>query len=145
MLRVLTPGGRLAVAVWSSIDNSPAYAAEVALLERTAGQEAAEALRAPFALGDRDELERLFTDIEADPVTITTQQGLAQFPTIASMVEADLRGWLPAMGVQLSEDQIQLILQEAEQALSTYRTGKGAVFFDSPAHIVASTKPKRQS
>lgn len=144
MLRVLSPGGRLAVAVWNSIDNSPAYAAEVALLERVAGQEAADALRAPFALGDRVELERLFTDIGAEPVTITTQQGLAQFPTIASMVEADLRAWLPAVGVQLSEDQIQLILQEAEQALSTYRTGKGTVFFDCPAHIVVSTKPKRQ-
>src|SRR5512134_2443995 len=33
MLRVLTPGGRLAVAVWDSLASNPAYAAEVALLE----------------------------------------------------------------------------------------------------------------
>jgi ubiquinone/menaquinone biosynthesis C-methylase UbiE len=42
MLRVLAPGGRLAVAVWDSLDNIPAYASEVALLARMAGRQAAE-------------------------------------------------------------------------------------------------------
>jgi SAM-dependent methyltransferase len=60
MLRVLTPGGRLAVAVWDSLDNIPAYASEVALLERMAGRQAADALRAPFVLGDRQDLATLF-------------------------------------------------------------------------------------
>jgi ubiquinone/menaquinone biosynthesis C-methylase UbiE len=43
MVRVLVPGGHLAIAVWDSLDNIPAYAAEVALLERTAGSLAAAA------------------------------------------------------------------------------------------------------
>ena len=60
MLRVLVPGGQLAVAVWDSVENIPAYAAEVALLERVAGQLAADALRAPFVLGDPKELASLF-------------------------------------------------------------------------------------
>ena len=34
------------------------------------------------------------------------------------MVEADLRGWLPVMGVILGEVQIESILKEAEQALN---------------------------
>lgn len=41
MLRVLAPGGHLAVAVWDSIDNTPAYADELKLLERIAGSQAA--------------------------------------------------------------------------------------------------------
>src|SRR5262245_33654431 len=61
MLRVLVPGGRLTVAVWDSLDNIPAYAAEVALLEQVAGRQAADALRAPFVLGDRKEMARLFS------------------------------------------------------------------------------------
>jgi ubiquinone/menaquinone biosynthesis C-methylase UbiE len=32
MLRVLTPGGRFAVAVWDSLENIPAYASLVELL-----------------------------------------------------------------------------------------------------------------
>jgi ubiquinone/menaquinone biosynthesis C-methylase UbiE len=49
MLRVLKPGGRLAVAVWGAIENNPLYEAEVELLARLAGRPAADALRAPFA------------------------------------------------------------------------------------------------
>jgi ubiquinone/menaquinone biosynthesis C-methylase UbiE len=38
MMRVLVPGGRLAVAVWASLADTPAYEAEVALVERLAGR-----------------------------------------------------------------------------------------------------------
>jgi SAM-dependent methyltransferase len=145
MVRVLAPGGRLAVAVWDSLEHAPAYAAEVALLERLGGEEAASAVRTPFCLGNREELDALFIDCGVESVTVTTHQGLARFPSIRAMVEADLRGWLPMQGVELSEDRISEILEEAEQALSTYRTGNGSVSFDSPAHIVSAVKPKRPS
>ena len=42
MLRVLAPGGRLVIAVWDSLDNIPAYASEVELLDRVAGRQAAD-------------------------------------------------------------------------------------------------------
>lgn len=56
------------------------------------------------------------------------------------MVEADLRGWLPILGVELDEALIQTILAEAEEVLSQYRTAKGNVEFDAPAHIVSARK-----
>ena len=138
MLRVLAPGGRLAVAVWDSLDNTPAYASEVELLERVAGQRAADALRAPFVLGDRKELATLFASAGADAAAITTYHGTATFPSVRTMVEADLRGWLPVMGVVLPEDQIQRVLEEAEHTLGRYVTAEGKVEFDSPAHIVTA-------
>ena len=127
MLRVLVPGGRLAVAVWESLENSPAYPIEIAVLERMAGSAAAEALKAPFVLGDRAELATLFESAGVASVQITTHTGTARFPSIRSMVEADLRGWLPVMGVFLEEAQIQDILAEAETALSRYVTPEGSV------------------
>ena len=57
------------------------------------------------------------------------------------MVEADLRGWLPVMGVTLSEPQIAQILSEAERELAQFVEPSGEVAFDSPAHIVAARKP----
>jgi SAM-dependent methyltransferase len=141
MLRVLTPGGRLAIAVWDSLDNIPAYAAEVALLERTAGRQAADALRAPFVLGNRKDLATLFSEAGAASAEIATYDGTAQFPSIRAMVEADLRGWLPVMGVLLSEDQIGRILQEAEQALGSYATADGRAAFHLSAHLVTAKKP----
>jgi SAM-dependent methyltransferase len=141
MLRVVTPAGRVAVAVWDSLTQIPAYASEVAILEHTAGRRAADALRAPFVLGNGKDLARLFTEAGAAQTEITTQQGMANFPSIRSMVEADLRGWLPLMGVILTEEEINRILHAAEQALASYATADGRVRFPLSAHIVTARKP----
>jgi ubiquinone/menaquinone biosynthesis C-methylase UbiE len=140
MMRVLEPGGRIAVAVWESLENSEAYSISVALLEQIAGREAADALRAPFVLGNQDQLLGLFQDAGVASLEIATHKGTARFPSIRTMVEADLRGWLPVMGVVLTEDQISHILNESEQALSEYLTPTGTVEFESPAHIVTGRK-----
>lgn len=139
MLRVLSSRGRLAVAVWDSLQNIPAYASAVELLQRTAGQQAADALRAPFVLGDRNELSKMFSEVGAKSIEVTTHPGTALFPSIRIMVEADLRGWLPMMGVNLSEEQISQILDEAEAALGAYATSDGQVRFDLSAHIVTGS------
>lgn len=56
------------------------------------------------------------------------------------MLEADLRGWLPVMGVVLDEKRIRIILEEAEQALARYVRGDGSIMFDASAHIVTWKK-----
>ena len=140
MLRVLSPTGRLAVAVWDSLQNIPAYALAVELLQRTAGQQAADALRAPFALGDRNELRKMFSEADAKSIEVTTHPGTALFPSIRIMVEADLRGWLPMMGITLPEEQISQILHEAEAALGAYATSDDQIRFDVSAHIVTGRK-----
>jgi SAM-dependent methyltransferase len=139
-LRVLTPEGRLAVAVWDSLDHNPAYAAEVELLERLAGRQAADAVRAPFVLGDRQDLVALFSEAGVASVEVTTDRGRAEFPSARVMVEADLRGWLPVMGVVLTEERIARILEEAERVLGPYVTPQGTVAFDTSAHIVTGKK-----
>lgn len=140
MLRSLVPGGRLAIAVWDSLENTPAYAREVDLIQRMAGSDAADALRAPFAMGERFELEQLLADAGAEGVEGVTPMGRASFPSIRSMVEADLRGWLPVMGVDLEEDLISAILAEAEEDMSDFVVSDGRAEFDSPAHIVSGQK-----
>lgn len=141
MLRVLVPGGRLTLAVWDSLDNVPAYADEVELIERHAGQRAGDAMRVIFSLGNRDELETLFRDAGVDSVQVGTHPGTARFPGIRTMVEADLRGWLPVMGVTLAEEQIRRILEQAEDALGPYVNEQGGAVFDLSAHIVGGFKP----
>ena len=140
IIRVLAPGGRIAVAVWDSLENSEAYPIEVALLERIAGLPAGDALRAPFVLGDRSQLVKLFQGAGVDSVKVETHRGRARFPSVRIMVEADLRGWLPVMGVALCEEQIEHVLEEADHALSRYVTADGTVQFEAPAHVVSGTK-----
>lgn len=141
MLRVLKPGGRLAVAVWDGYETMPAYAAEIDLLQRIAGQEAANALRAPFVLGDRDRLAEVFEGAGASGLVVATHQGVARFPSIHVMIEADLRGWLPVMGVHLDEEVIHQVLDAAEDVLRSYVTEKKQVTFATRAHLVTARKP----
>lgn len=141
MLRVMKTSGRLVVAIWDSIENIPGYLAEMKLIEGLAGILAGEAIRAPFILGDRSNLYDLFEESDAACVNITTHKGTARFPSIQMMVEAELRGWLPVMGVHLRDEQIDRILQEAEIVLAPYTTSTGKVVFDLSAHIVTAKKP----
>lgn len=141
MLRVLTQGGRLVAAVWDAAENIPAYAVEISLLERIAGRRAADALRAPFILGDRNMLADLFKAAGALSVTVSTRRGTARFPSIRSMVEADLRGWLPAMGVNLDEDVISRVLEVAEDDLARCVDEGGRVRFGTSAHLVTARAP----
>lgn len=141
MLRCAKPNARIAVAVWETLDRSEAYPISVDLLHRRAGPAAAEALRAPFVLGNTDELRGLFEQAGASAVSIDTVHGTARFPSVRSMVEADLRGWLPVMGVVLGDDLIESILAEADAALSDFVVAGGEMVFDAPAHIVTARVP----
>jgi SAM-dependent methyltransferase len=142
ILRVLTTDGRLTVVVWDALETIPVFAAEVELLERLAGRPAADALRAPFVLGDRHGLSTMFDDVGAANVVIETDEGTARFPSIRVLVEADLRGWLPVMGVFLAEEQIARVLQAAEADLARHvRSDDGHIEFNVRAHIVTATKP----
>lgn len=141
MMRVLVPGGRLAVAVWASLADTPACAAEVTLVDRLAGAAAADVLRAPFVLGEAGRLADLCLAAGIPEATITLQQGRGIFPSIRSMVEVDLRDWLPVMGVVLEEDLVAAILREAEVALAPFVTDDGAsVAFASPALLVTASR-----
>jgi ubiquinone/menaquinone biosynthesis C-methylase UbiE len=62
MMRVLRPGGRLALAVCDALDHSPGYAAFAGLLRRLFGDSVADAFNAPFVLGDPQLLLSLCAD-----------------------------------------------------------------------------------
>jgi SAM-dependent methyltransferase len=142
MMRVLAPGGRLAVAVWASLIDTPAYAAEVALVDRLAGAEAGAPLRAPFALGDPERLTKYFRAAGIETATVVLRQGKGKFPNIRTMVELDLRVLLPLMGVVLEEELIEEILRRAESDLRPSVTDdRGGVVFASPAILATAAKP----
>jgi SAM-dependent methyltransferase len=138
MVRVLRQGGQLAIAVWDSLENTPGYASITKLLERLFGDKAADAMRAPFVLGDIQVLQSLFTDAGISSVQIKTHDGTARFPSISSWVYTDVRGW--TLADMIDDAQYQLLLQEAENELQQFITSEGTVVFRSPAHIITATK-----
>ncbi len=139
MWRVLRPGGGLAVAVWDRMDTSPGYAAMEQLLQRLFGDTAAQALQAPFNLGDAALLPPLFAEADIAEAKVQTQTGTARFPSLSAWVHTDVKGW--TLADLIDEDQYELLQREAKSALASFVQDDGTVAFDAPAHIVSAVKP----
>lgn len=60
MWRVLKPGGRMAVAVWASLEETPAYDVETRVIERIGGPATSTPMRLPFSMGQRATFEAQF-------------------------------------------------------------------------------------
>jgi ubiquinone/menaquinone biosynthesis C-methylase UbiE len=138
MSRVLVPSGRLAVAVWDKLENTPGFAALVALLERLFGTKTAETLSAPFSVGNMETLLPLFRNSNLQDVQVTTINGTARFSSIRSWVFIETKGW--TLGNNIDEDQYEHLLEEAERELQPYVISDGTVEFRIPAHIVTASK-----
>jgi SAM-dependent methyltransferase len=138
MWRVLRPGGRLAVAVWDVLDHSPGYGAMTALLQRLFGDDAADALRAPFILGSSEKLLSLFAEAGVPDAQIQTRVGTARFPSIEAWVRTDVKGW--TLAEMIDDSQYKTLLEEAKRELTPYLQPDGTVAFRAPAHIVTATK-----
>jgi len=139
MQRVLRPGRRMAVAVWDRLENSPGYAAVAALLEKLFGATAAEAIRAPFSLGERATIEELVSGVSLRGSEIRTVPGEARFSSIRSWMDTEICGW--TLRDLLDEDDRRRLADEAEMALARFAGPGGAVAFSVPAHIVSGVKP----
>jgi len=138
MIRVLCPGGRLAVAVWGSLERTPGYAALAGLLRRLFGAQAAESLVAPFELGDPARLQRLFAEAGFPEVQIASLEGTARFPSIEAWMYTEIRGW--TLADRIDDEQFDRLLAEAQTSLGQFITPDGRVEFPEPAHIVTAVK-----
>jgi SAM-dependent methyltransferase len=137
MLRVLRPGGRLAVAVCDAVENSPGYADLVALLGRLFGPAIADAFRAPFALGDADRLRTIFAEGGAPEAEVTRRDGVVRFPSIDALVAAE-RACVWTLGGLLDDDQFARLRDAAARDLRRHCGPDGDVAFSMPALIMAA-------
>jgi SAM-dependent methyltransferase len=139
MLRVLRPGGRLAVAVWDSLDQVPGYLALAELLRELFGDDVAGSMYAPFTLGDRCELLRLFAGAGAPGAEVRTYPGAVSFASIDAMISTE-RACVWTLGGMLNDQQFARLRQRAQGALQHFVRSDGSVQFDCPAHIVTWAK-----
>ena len=135
MVRVLRPGGSLAIAVWAALTETPGYLAMVTLIQQLFGAEVADRLRAPFVLGDVAQLRALCEAAHIPHAQIKTHVGTARFPSLEKWVYTDIKGW--TLADTLGDAQFTMLLEEAEKALSRFVQPDGTVAFASPVHIIA--------
>ncbi|HMB90311.1 MAG TPA: methyltransferase domain-containing protein [Rhodothermales bacterium] len=139
MMRVLKPGGRLAVAVCDAIDHSPGYAVLAELLNRLFGEQVATAFRAPFASGDPERLHAHCAEAGIPDAAVTRHDGTVRFDSIAALVSAE-RACAWTLGGLLDEAQFERLLEAAEESLQPFVTANGAVALEMPALIITATR-----
>jgi len=140
MFRVLKPGGSLAIAIWNSVEQNPAYADIIAVLQEQVGTAAADALRLPYSLGNPEEVTTILGNSGFTGINVETKVESAQFPSSRHMVEAELRGWLPLFDIILSEAKINEVLVESDSTLSKYASPSGHAVFPTSAHVITAQK-----
>ncbi len=135
MMRVLKPGGRLAVAVCGAIERSPGYAALAAMLDQLFGTDVGNAFRAPFVLGDIEELHRTAAAAVVEGVTVEERNGTVRFCSIGELVATE-RACAWTLGGILDDSQFDRLLRESEHTLRPFVDADGVVSFDMPALIL---------
>lgn len=110
MYRLVAPGGRLVVSVWQGLDTNPVYLALVDIARQVLGDESAESLAWPYALGKPGHLESLFKAAGVSPPVIVYQDGNATFPSLEDFVRTEIQSWL--LAERVSDAQIHQIVAE---------------------------------
>ncbi|MEX0340504.1 MAG: methyltransferase domain-containing protein [Arenibacterium sp.] len=141
MYRVLKPGGILVLAVWNSTTENRAYQDMIALMSAEVGDAAANAVRLPFSLGDASGVIDALSASGFADITAATLAETARFPSTRTMVEAELRGWLPLFDIYLSEPEIARVLAASDTALAAHATPTGEAVFTTSAHIISARRP----
>src|SRR5919108_2473592 len=135
--RTLAPGGRLAVAAWAPIDHARGYQILVDIALRRCGREAADVLAAPFVLGDQVELAKLFVDSGVSGAEVTLHEGSIRFPSVREFVRIEVKG--SPLAEMLSDDVMQSLATESEDALVEFVVPSGEVVMPMDAHIVTAS------
>lgn len=138
MTRVTRPGGRVTIATWAGLDQSPGYAAMTDLLQRLFGDDARNAMMAPFTLGTEEAL-RAVIDQALPGAEIVQHPGTATFQSLEEWVHTDVRGW--TLADMIDETQYQRLLSAAAGELAEFVGEDGRISFAAPALIASARVP----
>ena len=138
MWRTLAPGGRLAVAVWASIDRARGYQILVDITAGRNGHEAADVLAAPFVLGDQAGLAKLFVDSGISAASITLHEGSVRFASAKEFIRIEVKG--SPLADMLSDDEMEILARESERALGEFVVPSGEIIMPLDAYIVTANK-----
>jgi SAM-dependent methyltransferase len=133
MARVTRPGGRVALAVWGAPERAAGYARLADLVEDLFGSRAADAIRAPFRLGDPDALTALAADFLGDP-ELGHRRGVARFSSLEAWLHTEIRGW--TLADSIDDDDLARLLATATDQLADL-VGRDGVAFDVSAIVVS--------
>ena len=138
MWRVLRPGGTLAVAVLGTIP--PAYQRLVEVVERHLDSQAGDIVESRFVLGDRKEVERVFSRAGLDVIALDTVRGVQRFRSPSVFVELEV-GASARLATRFANASAEAVARDVERAMKDHLTGDGEVEIPISMHIATAVKP----
>jgi SAM-dependent methyltransferase len=140
MNRVMARGGRLGLMVWRGIEHSPGFGILADALARHVSSEAANIMRAPFALADAEELWRLIATAGFRDITIRPVPGTVRFPSVVGFVQDYVAGSPLAGHVgKVSDEARAALMSEVGDALTSLFAGD-ALTFPIEAYLASARK-----
>lgn len=138
-LRILRPGGRLAVATFRSVADSPGYRDLIPLIGEVAGPDAADALKAPFCLGEETQLRGLLEAAGFEAVELREIVGTARFSSLEDWLRTEIGGW--TLADMFTPAMLDELIERARTQLAGYAAPDGRIAFPAPALIASARKP----
>ncbi|MFF2115354.1 class I SAM-dependent methyltransferase [Rhodococcus koreensis] len=139
MARVVTPGGRVAVAVPGALDAQPAFAPFVDMAARHAGPEAMSLLGTYFVCGNLEELTGLVESAGLQVTTIRTHSGTYRAPSVDAFVTTEVES-TPLLE-RISDDVYRRIRADAHDVLAPFTTPDGSIAAPFECNIVTARRP----
>jgi ubiquinone/menaquinone biosynthesis C-methylase UbiE len=138
MHRVLAPGGRLALSVYSAIEQNPATQALADALARHGAPQAATIKRAEHALADADALHALLTAVGFRDVALRTATLMVRVPSPQAYVQIQLTATpLATVAGAIDDTTRAALVQEVGLALRSY-LGEDGLAFPQEAHVAVA-------
>lgn len=134
MARVTRPGGRIALMTWEALDRTPGYDRLVPLLRDIVGPEAADALSAPFVLGNMADIKAELDRAGLKMAEHRVVTGTALHASFDQWIDTEIGGW--TMADMVSPEQITTLKAAATPLFSDFAGENGQIAFPAPAHFV---------
>lgn len=126
MYRILKPGGRVAVSLWSDIQESPYFHVLVQAVTKNIGAETAAGLRAAFGLSDPETIRALLTGAGFKNVQATVKQLDLELPKPQDFVPRHVSATPMSTGFYAaSEEARRAVVLDVSEQLAPYETGQG--------------------
>lgn len=128
MYRVLRSGGRVALSVWGSLEQSPGYQALGKAMAKHLGEQQAQVNSVPFSMGEAGSLRSLLKGAGFSDVEIDTSTREVRFPSPREFFRREVVSWLAGAFGEPTADERRAVVAELEQSLESYIDSEGLAF-----------------
>ena len=134
MARVTRQGGRIALLTWEALERSPGYDRLVPLVREIVGPEAADALTAPFVLGDMADIKAELAQAGLEMAEHRILTGTARHGSLDAWIDTEIGGW--TLADMVTRDQLAALKVAAAPLFADYTGADGQIAFPAPAHLI---------